>query len=120
MPITVQGTNSSPHGKTMFEHVVTVVLNPLSQSDQDDLSYVDDDRTEKPLSTGHKGMMKTFKLFTAYNMAEDHPIDDWTQVTKEAFDEFRPSMEGKPHMITQCPRNTTQESWQVTIKKLQQ
>ena len=41
------------------------------------------------LSIGHKGMLKTLKLFTAYNMAEAHPIDDWTQVTKKDFDDFR-------------------------------
>ena len=63
----------------------------LSQSDHDDLRYVQDDGTEAPLSIGHKGMLKTLKLFTAYNMAEGHPIDDWTQVTKKDFDDFRSS-----------------------------
>jgi len=48
----------------------------LSQSDCDDLRYVQDDGTEVPLSIGHKGMLKTLKLFTEYNMAEGHTFVD--------------------------------------------
>jgi len=36
-------------------------------------------------------MLKTLKLFAAFCKAEGHPIDDWTQVTKKDFDEFRSS-----------------------------
>jgi len=31
------------------------------------------------------------KLFTAYNVAEGHSVDDWTQITKKDFDDFRSS-----------------------------
>ncbi len=48
----------------------------LSQSGHDDLRFAQADGTEAPLSIGHKGMLKILKLFTAYNMAEGHPIDD--------------------------------------------
>ena len=114
MPVTTQSRRNLPDGKAILEHVITVVLKQpkdgplakaldrggiceifdllsLSQSDCDDLRYMQDDGTEAPLSIKHKGMMKTFKLFTAYNMAEGHPIDDWTQVTKKDFDDFRSS-----------------------------
>ena len=97
-----------PDGKAILEHVVTVFLKqpkdgPLakaldregfceifdllspSQSDCDDLRYVQADGSEAQLSIGHKGMLKTLKLFTAYNIAEGHPINDWTQVTKKDF-----------------------------------
>jgi len=63
----------------------------LSQADHDDLRYEQDDGTDAFLSIGHKGMLKTLKLFTAYNVAKGHPIDDWTQVTKKNFDDFRSS-----------------------------
>jgi len=60
----------------------------LSQADHDDLRYVRDDGTEAFLSIGHKGMLKTLKLFTVYNAAEGHPINDWTQAIKKDFDDF--------------------------------
>jgi len=47
--------------------------------------------TEAFLSIGNEVMLKTLKLFTAYNVAEGHPINDWTQVTKKHFDDFRSS-----------------------------
>jgi len=45
----------------------------------------------KPISNDHMGMLKTLEFFTTYSKAEGHPIDEWIQVTKKDFDEFRSS-----------------------------
>jgi len=55
----------------------------LSQLDCVNLTHVEDGGTVKPISIGHKGMLKTLKLFAAFCKAEGHPNDDWTQVTKK-------------------------------------
>jgi len=62
----------------------------LNQPERDSLTYLSDDgTTPSPLSTGHKGMLKTFKLFVAFCSSSGAVIDDWTSVTKEDFDRFR-------------------------------
>jgi len=114
MPIATRGTYSPPDGKAMLEHVLSVVFKQpkdsslakaldeggicdifgvlsLSQSDHSNLTYVEDGGTVKPISIGHKGMLKTLKLFAAFCKVEGHPIVDWTQVTKKDFDKFRSS-----------------------------
>jgi len=114
MPITSRGAYSPPDGKAMLEHVLTDVFKQpkdgslakaldrggvheifgvlsLSQSDCVNLTYMEDGGTLKPISIGQKGMLKTLKLFAAFCKAEGHPIEDWTQVTKRDFDEFRSS-----------------------------
>jgi len=107
-----QGGNPLHDGKAMLEHVVTVVLKqakdgPLSkalarggihdisdvvtlmQPARDALTYLDDNGTVKPLSVGHKSILRTLKIFANYCEAEGSPIVDWTVITKEDFDDFR-------------------------------
>ncbi len=114
MPVTTQSRSNPPDGQAILEHVVTVVLKQpkdgplakaldreriseifdllsLSQTDCDDLRYLQVDGSEASLSICLKGMLKLLKLFTAYYVAEGHPINDWTQVTKKDFDDFRSS-----------------------------
>jgi len=71
-------------------HEIFGVLS-LSQSDCDNLTYVEDGGTVKPISIGHKGMLKTLKLFAKICKAEGHPIEKWNQVTKKDFDVYRSS-----------------------------
>ena len=101
-----------PDGETMLEHVVTVVLKQpkdgplakaldeggildnfgvlsLSPSDHDSLAYVGDGGTVKPISNGHKNLLRALKIFANFRLAEGSHIVDWTLVTKEAFDAFR-------------------------------
>jgi len=111
MPVTTQSRSKPPDGQAILKHVLTVVLKQskdgpsakaldiggickifeqlsLSQADHDDLRYVQADDSESPLSIGLKGMLKVLKLFTVYNAAEGHPINDWTQAIKKDFDDF--------------------------------
>jgi len=112
MLVTSQSENCPPDSKAMLEHVVTVVLKEdrdgllakalnggeineimdvltLNQTARDALTYQEDDGTMKPLSIGHKGMLRAWKIFVNYCQANGAPMNDWTAVTKKNFDDFR-------------------------------
>ncbi len=109
---------SSPHdGKTMFEHVVMVILKQpmdgplskalarggihtvtdvltLSQSGCDAPTYHDAYGTVRPLAIGHKNLLQMLKIYGAHCKAEGSPIVDWMTITKRDFDDFRHSQAG--------------------------
>jgi hypothetical protein len=120
MPVTTRSGRSTEEKEEELEeidpleHVLTVVLKQpkdgrlaqaldragitevfdvltLNQPERDSLAYLSDDGKTIPLSTGHKGLLKTFKLFVAFCSSSGVSIDDWTTVTKEDFDKFRTS-----------------------------
>jgi len=111
MAVTTQSGSNSPDGQAILEYVIAVVLKQpkdgplakaldrggiskifnllsLSQVNHDDLSYLQANGSESSLSIHLKGMLKVLKLFTVYNAAEGHPINDWTQAIKKDFDDF--------------------------------
>jgi len=117
MPVTTRsGANPPPDGKVMLEHAVTVLkqakdgplakalahaniedivdLLALSPPERDALVFPLADGTEKPLSLGHKSMLRALKIFTNFCQADGNPIEDWTVVTKKDFDNFRTSQTG--------------------------
>ncbi len=84
---TRSGANPPPDGKVMLEHALMVVLKQakegplakalahtniedivdllaLSPSERDALVFPQADGTEKPLSLGHKSMLRGLKIFT--------------------------------------------------------
>jgi len=117
MVTTRSGTSTAPDNKAMLDHVVTVVLKQakdgplvkaldhggindivdllaLSPQERDALTVPQVDGTEKPLSIGHKSMLRALKIFTNFCQVNGKPIVDWTTVTKKDFDEFRISEAG--------------------------
>ena len=105
-------TGDPSDGEVALQHVIMVVLRQskdgplakalersgiseifdillLNQSDRDSLTFKDEDGLLTPLSVGHKNMLKALKMYSSYCMTKGTPIDDWTEVTKEAFDFFR-------------------------------
>ena len=117
MVTTRSGTSTAPDNKAMLDHVVTVVLKQakdgplvkaldhggindivdllaLSPQERDALTVPQVDGTKKPLSIGHKSMLRALKIFTNFCQVNGKPIVDWTTVTKKDFDEFRISEAG--------------------------
>jgi len=108
MFVMTQSGGTLPDGKAMLEHVVMVVLKQardgllskalarggihvisdvltLMQLARDALTY-QEDGTVKPLSIGHKSMLRTLKIFANYCEADGSPIDDQTVITKKDDD----------------------------------
>ncbi len=56
---------------------------------RDALTYQEDNGTVKPLTIGHKNLLRTLKIFANYCKADGSPIVDWTAITKKDFDDFR-------------------------------
>jgi len=98
MVMTQSGNSPLPDGKVMLEHVVTVVLKQvkhaatiqeindvllLNQPTRDALTFQLDDGTVKPLSIGHKNMLRALKIFADHCQAIGNPIEDWTAITKK-------------------------------------
>jgi len=94
---TQSGSSPLPDGKVMLEYVVTVVLKQakdgplakaldatsvqeindvllLNQPTRDDLTFQLDDGTVKPLSNGHKNMLRALKIFANFLLAEGSPL----------------------------------------------
>ena len=103
-----------PQAKKAFQHILDTVLErgdgtPLKSSllaegiedifglvtiDDDtitDLTYTDPDDPKNLVAVqkGDKALLRIFRDYVVYCKNQGHPIEDWTQVTQEAFDEFR-------------------------------
>jgi len=55
----------------------------LNQPTRDALTFQLDDGTVKPLSIGHKNMLRALKIFADHCQAIGNPIEDWTAITKK-------------------------------------
>jgi len=62
----------------------------LSETEIDALVYVDQQGIEHPLPVGHRGMLRALSEYVAHRDVSGEPVgDDWSSVTKDAFDQFR-------------------------------
>jgi len=66
----------------------------LDHQSRNTLTYELDDGTVKPLPIGYKNLLRVLKIFADYCQDKGMPIDDWTAVTKQDFDDFRTSHDG--------------------------
>ena len=115
MVMTRAGTSTMPpDGKDMLAHVVVNVLKQPADSPvvralagagiieildllsldprvRNALTYELDDGTVKPLPLGHMNLLRVLKIFADYQDGIGDPVEDWTQITKQHFDDFQRS-----------------------------
>jgi len=61
---------------------------------RDTLMYELKDSSVKPLPIGYRNLLRVLKIFVDYSQDRGMPIDNWTTVTKQDFDNFRTSCDG--------------------------
>ena len=83
----------------------------LMETDENlyDLKYPDDKNKNVPLIKGYASMVRIFKQFVAYQVAQGAIIAakiDWRTITKEQFDEFRITYANSPATFGTNPNPT--------------